>query len=81
MTPDGICSVKIANPTIVKENLLIICGHYKGIDERIRQHYITMEISIGDSWRFKRAGLAKTTPSEHRCNWQTDSRRIKRNIC
>ncbi|MDB5190727.1 MAG: tRNA (Guanine37-N1) -methyltransferase, partial [Segetibacter sp.] len=29
-------------------NLLIICGHYKGIDERIRQQYVTMEISIGD---------------------------------
>jgi tRNA (guanine37-N1)-methyltransferase len=32
----------------MKENLLIICGHYKGIDERVRQHYITHEISIGD---------------------------------
>jgi tRNA (guanine37-N1)-methyltransferase len=32
----------------LKENLLLICGHYKGIDERIRQHYVTMEISIGD---------------------------------
>jgi len=30
------------------ENLLIICGHYKGIDERIREHYVTREISIGD---------------------------------
>jgi tRNA (guanine37-N1)-methyltransferase len=32
----------------LKENILIICGHYKGIDERIREHYVTMEISIGD---------------------------------
>ncbi len=37
-----------ANRLSLKENLLIICGHYKGIDERIREHYITMEISIGD---------------------------------
>jgi tRNA (guanine37-N1)-methyltransferase len=32
----------------MKENLLIICGHYKGIDERIREKYVTLEISIGD---------------------------------
>jgi tRNA (guanine37-N1)-methyltransferase len=49
MTPDGDrFNQKIANRLSLKENLLIICGHYKGIDERIREHYITMEISIGD---------------------------------
>src|SRR4028118_458932 len=49
MTPDGnTFNQKMANRLSLKENLLIICGHYKGIDERIRQHYITMEISIGD---------------------------------
>jgi tRNA (guanine37-N1)-methyltransferase len=32
----------------LKENLLMICGHYKGIDERIRENFVTMEISIGD---------------------------------
>ena len=32
----------------MKENLLLICGHYKGIDQRIRDHYVTKEISIGD---------------------------------
>lgn len=49
MTPDGkTFNQKIANRLSLKENLLIICGHYKGIDERIRQHFITMEISIGD---------------------------------
>jgi len=49
MTPDGVrFNQKIANRLSLKENLLIICGHYKGIDERIREHYITMEISIGD---------------------------------
>ena len=32
----------------LKENILMICGHYKGIDERIRQHFVTKEISIGD---------------------------------
>ena len=32
----------------LKENLLLICGHYKGIDERVREHFVTREISIGD---------------------------------
>lgn len=49
MTPDGQqFNQKTANRLSLKERILIICGHYKGIDERIRQHYITMEISIGD---------------------------------
>jgi tRNA (guanine37-N1)-methyltransferase len=49
MTPDGTTfNQKTANQLSLKENLLIICGHYKGIDERIRQQYVTMEISIGD---------------------------------
>lgn len=49
MTPDGkTLDQKMANAFSLKENLLIICGHYKGIDERIREHYVTKEISIGD---------------------------------
>lgn len=49
MTPDGeLFNQKMANKLSLKGNLIIICGHYKGIDERIRQHYITKEISIGD---------------------------------
>ena len=49
LTPDGTTlNQKIANYLSLKGNLLLICGHYKGIDERIRQHYITKEISIGD---------------------------------
>lgn len=49
MTPDGQSfNQPMANQLSLKENLLIICGHYKGIDERIRQQYITKEISIGD---------------------------------
>ena len=49
MTPDGVqYNQKIANRLSIKGNLLIICGHYKGIDERIREKYVTMEISIGD---------------------------------
>ncbi len=49
MTPDGgQFEQKTANRLSLKENLMIICGHYKGIDERIRQHYVTLEISIGD---------------------------------
>lgn len=49
MTPDGeTFNQKIANNLSLKGNIIIICGHYKGIDDRIRQHYITKEISIGD---------------------------------
>ena len=49
MTPDGgLFNQKAANMLSMKENIIIICGHYKGIDERIRQHYVTREISIGD---------------------------------
>lgn len=49
MTPDGNkFNQKLANRLSIKENLLIICGHYKGIDERVRQHFVTMELSIGD---------------------------------
>lgn len=49
LTPDGeTLNQKIANTLSLKENLLMICGHYKGIDERIRQKYVTREISIGD---------------------------------
>jgi tRNA (guanine37-N1)-methyltransferase len=49
MTPDGErFTQKRANRLSLYQNLLIICGHYKGIDERIRQQYVTMEISIGD---------------------------------
>ncbi len=49
MTPDGdLLNQHIANSLSLKENLLIICGHYKGIDQRIREQYVTKEISIGD---------------------------------
>jgi tRNA (guanine37-N1)-methyltransferase len=49
MTPDGdLFQQKTANRLSMRENMIIICGHYKGIDERIREHYVTMEISIGD---------------------------------
>jgi tRNA (guanine37-N1)-methyltransferase len=49
MTPDGDrLNQKIANHLSLQENLLIICGHYKGIDQRIREQYVTKEISIGD---------------------------------
>jgi tRNA (guanine37-N1)-methyltransferase len=49
VTPDGkTLNQKTANSLSLKENLLIICGHYKGIDQRIRDHYVTKEISIGD---------------------------------
>lgn len=49
MTPDGeTLNQGTTNQLSLKENLMIICGHYKGIDERIRAHFITKEISIGD---------------------------------
>ena len=49
LTPDGErLNQKTANGLSLKENLLILCGHYKGIDERIREHFVTKEISIGD---------------------------------
>jgi tRNA (guanine37-N1)-methyltransferase len=49
MSPDGhTLDQPIANRLSCKENIMILCGHYKGIDHRIREHLITMEISIGD---------------------------------
>lgn len=49
MTPDGdLFDQPTANRLSLKKNLLIICGHYKGIDQRIRDQYVTKEISIGD---------------------------------
>ena len=49
MAPDGeILDQGIANELSLKENIIILCGHYKGIDERIREHLITREISVGD---------------------------------
>lgn len=49
MTPDGErLTQSTANRLSMKENIMILCGHYKGVDERIREHFITMEMSIGD---------------------------------
>ena len=49
LTPDGkLYDQSTANYLSMKKNLIILCGHYKGIDERIREKYITREISIGD---------------------------------
>src|ERR1044072_2996467 len=49
LTPDGkTFDQKEANHLSLKKNLLMICGHYKGIDERVREHFVTKEISIGD---------------------------------
>jgi tRNA (guanine37-N1)-methyltransferase len=48
MTPDGeLFEQSTANQLSLSQNLIILCGHYKGVDERIREHYITKEISIG----------------------------------
>lgn len=49
LTPDGkTLNQKLANSLSLKNNLLLICGHYKGIDQRFRDNFVTMEISIGD---------------------------------
>ena len=49
MTPDGEqLKQGRCNQLSLKENIMIICGHYKGIDERIREHFVTLEISVGD---------------------------------
>lgn len=49
LTPDGRrLNQGLTNQLSLKQNLLMICGHYKGIDERVREHFVTLEISIGD---------------------------------
>ena len=49
VTPDGVTlNQGIANKLSLKGNIMILCGHYKGVDQRVRDHYITMEMSIGD---------------------------------
>lgn len=49
MSPDGLLlDQPFANTISTKKNLIILCGHYKGVDERIREHLITMEISVGN---------------------------------
>ena len=49
LTPDGTkLHQSLSNRLSLYDNLLLLCGHYKGVDERIRDTYITMEISIGD---------------------------------
>ncbi len=49
MSPDGeLLSQKLCNQYSLLKNIIILCGHYKGVDERVRQHLITKEISIGD---------------------------------
>jgi tRNA (guanine37-N1)-methyltransferase len=49
LTPDGeLLDQKIANELSLKGNIILLCGHYKGVDERVREHFITREISIGD---------------------------------
>ncbi|MEI6765142.1 MAG: tRNA (guanosine(37)-N1)-methyltransferase TrmD [Bacteroidota bacterium] len=48
-SPDGdLLEQGIANELSLKGNIIILCGHYKGVDERVREHFITREISIGD---------------------------------
>ncbi len=49
MAPDGEqLTQRLANELSLQNNLIILCGHYKGVDERVREHFITREISIGD---------------------------------
>ncbi len=49
MSPDGVLlDQPLANNLSTRENLMILCGHYKGVDERIREHLVSMEISVGN---------------------------------
>jgi tRNA (guanine37-N1)-methyltransferase len=49
MSPDGEkLTQSLANELSLKKNLILLCGHYKGVDERVREHLVTREISIGD---------------------------------
>ena len=49
LTPDGeTLNQRICNELSLKKNLILLCGHYKGVDERVREHFVTREISIGD---------------------------------
>jgi tRNA (guanine37-N1)-methyltransferase len=49
MSPDGeLLTQSMANGLSLKKNLIMLCGHYKGVDDRVREHLITKEISIGD---------------------------------
>src|SRR5690606_26526109 len=49
MTPDGeTLTQNIANQLSIQKNIILLCGHYKGIDQRIRDIFVTREISIGD---------------------------------
>ncbi|MFQ3335288.1 MAG: tRNA (guanine37-N1)-methyltransferase [Candidatus Arcticimaribacter sp.] len=49
MTPDGEqLNQKISNECSLMQNIILLCGHYKGVDQRVRDHFITREISIGD---------------------------------
>lgn len=49
MTPDGeTLNQKICNQLSLQKNLMVLCGHYKGVDQRLRDHFITKEVSIGD---------------------------------
>lgn len=49
LTPDGVLFHQaVANELSLKGNIILLCGHYKGVDERVREHFITREISVGD---------------------------------
>ena len=49
LSPDGeVLTQAISNELSLKENIIMLCGHYKGVDERVREHLVTKEISIGD---------------------------------
>lgn len=49
LTPDGhTLNQPMANALSLKENIIILCGHYKGVDQRVRDHFVTKEVSIGD---------------------------------
>ena len=80
--PDGeMFSQPMANTLSLAQNLMVLCGHYKGVDERIREHFITREISIGD-YVLTGGELAAAVMARHgshlRCRYPSRSRRYRR---
>ena len=76
MSPDGeLLNQKMCNRYSLSKNLMILCGHYKGVDDRVRQHFITKEISIGD-YVLRRRGASGGY--FQRCHYSSITRGVER---
>ena len=68
----------MANELSLKDNIIIICGHYKGIDYRIREHFITKEVSIGDGRRIGSSRNGRFNSTGHSCrDWRCGERPLR----